>query len=571
MNYLEISELYHHGIKDQKWGVRRYQNYDGTLTPEGKERYNKGAKEVEELTGKEVRAEKGADGNYYYTDKNGDKQLFKTRVDQLSDKELADLNTRIKLENSLAKETSDAYEYHGPHADQALRDASRLANDLSNAIPKGTGKTVKKDYSNLSDQELRTRIQRLQLEDSYGKLTGDTKYVKSGGEVAREFLQSAGALLAVASSAAALALTIKKIREPKAGQSDILDEDENSLEHHGVKGQKWGLRRYQNPDGSLTPEGQVRYGGKTHISELSNDELADLDAANRMADEEERKSENTKKVLKIGAIVIGTAVVAAGAAFIASKLSKSKTTEEINKNINIKKTETIEKRKHTLEVNNKFKQEWEMKWGMRYPGKNAAKGIENLIIQNGNNNAANIISKSLFAKHSDGLTDNYLAHHGVKGQKWGVRRYQDESGALTPEGRRRYRTDLGTKEILDNSSDYSKLTRDKQRKYAEYGRRAGAKRGFLTGLAGGAMVGLGKTALDVYFKKSEGNLSNASARSIVNSFTRNMMLGALGGSVVGTLVGSVAGKKSAQAKLADRGREYVDELLNTPTDRIRGR
>lgn len=32
-------ELYHHGIKGQKWGMRRYQNEDGTLTPAGKERY----------------------------------------------------------------------------------------------------------------------------------------------------------------------------------------------------------------------------------------------------------------------------------------------------------------------------------------------------------------------------------------------------------------------------------------------------------------------------------------------------------------------------------------------------
>lgn len=32
-------ELYHHGIKGQKWGVRRYQYADGTLTPSGKKRY----------------------------------------------------------------------------------------------------------------------------------------------------------------------------------------------------------------------------------------------------------------------------------------------------------------------------------------------------------------------------------------------------------------------------------------------------------------------------------------------------------------------------------------------------
>ncbi len=34
-----MSELYHYGVKGQKWGVRRYQNEDGSLTPEGKKRY----------------------------------------------------------------------------------------------------------------------------------------------------------------------------------------------------------------------------------------------------------------------------------------------------------------------------------------------------------------------------------------------------------------------------------------------------------------------------------------------------------------------------------------------------
>ena len=34
----------------------------------------------------------------------------------------------------------------------------------------------------------------------------------------------------------------------------------NELYHHGIKGQKWGVRRFQNPDGTLTAEGRARYG-----------------------------------------------------------------------------------------------------------------------------------------------------------------------------------------------------------------------------------------------------------------------------------------------------------------------
>ena len=39
--------------------------------------------------------------------------------------------------------------------------------------------------------------------------------------------------------------------------NDIRDSDD-SLIHHGIKGQKWGVRRYQNKDGSLTAEGKKR-------------------------------------------------------------------------------------------------------------------------------------------------------------------------------------------------------------------------------------------------------------------------------------------------------------------------
>ena len=43
---------------------------------------------------------------------------------------------------------------------------------------------------------------------------------------------------------------------------------DNTLCHHGIKGQKWGVRRYQNPDGSLTNAGRKKYGTKTNFERV---------------------------------------------------------------------------------------------------------------------------------------------------------------------------------------------------------------------------------------------------------------------------------------------------------------
>jgi len=48
----------------------------------------------------------------------------------------------------------------------------------------------------------------------------------------------------------------------------------NELYHHGIKGQKWGVRRFQNPDGSLTYAGKARYRAqKTNKTRKDVDEI----------------------------------------------------------------------------------------------------------------------------------------------------------------------------------------------------------------------------------------------------------------------------------------------------------
>ena len=787
MDYLQIRELYHDGIKGMKWGVRRYQNYDGTLTEEGRHRYNKN---YDDDRAEGSLPTKDKDGNYYYTNKKGKKTLYKTRSEQLSDEELTDLNRRVQQENKLAAETSDAYEYKGPKADQALRDASRMAKDIADALPKGNGKVIKKDYSNLSDQELRDRINRLQLEDSYGRLSGDTKYVKSGSEKTREILQTVGSVLAIAGSAAGLAYTIRKMREGSntntAKHSDILDVGD-FLAHHGIKGQKWGVRRFQNPDGSLTEEGKkrynedaqkltdmstsyaelvdltrkynlfnshknnteilmtkedtqlwknayqsfldlkkkydkynistktktledgtdyivssiydkklggtveyyeplfydsngkkydeknrlykstksynqqikhsdelmhygiqgqkwglrryqnddgtlteagrLRYGGKTHVDELDEDELNDLHAA--------REYQHKKKLaIGIGLGVGAAAAITAGATWLARRSKQrtdilNKQNSQNNRNIAelIDVLDSKPSTSHHMHEPDRVKPNLfslpapkpssnASSYHMHEPDrvkpnlfslpapksskayvKNGAlyqyrNGKETLLGGGSNSryeyttNSSGQILRTVKKNFKPSWLGHYddsdylvfremylssfdtLAHHGIKGQKWGVRRYQDQNGALTSEGKERYRTNQGTKEIIGNSDTYSKLVGPHKRQYVNYGKSSGAKRGFLIGLGTGAAAGAGKTIFETVVNRNKLGSGEFTTNRVINRFIRNTMIGAFGGSVIGTLYGSVAGKKSAQAKLADKGQAYTNELLNTPIDRI---
>jgi len=77
----------------------------------------------------------------------------------------------------------------------------------------------------------------------------------------------------------------------------------NELYHHGTKGQKWGRRRYQNSDGSLTPLGRIRYGSKntknnetqpkgktTNKPSEEADEQPKRKKASEMTDDELRKA-----------------------------------------------------------------------------------------------------------------------------------------------------------------------------------------------------------------------------------------------------------------------------------------
>lgn len=69
--YYNDYELYHHGIKGQKWGVRRYQNEDGSFTDAGKKRYGYGTSDIVRLKQKRLQSKldsrSGKESNLFLT------------------------------------------------------------------------------------------------------------------------------------------------------------------------------------------------------------------------------------------------------------------------------------------------------------------------------------------------------------------------------------------------------------------------------------------------------------------------------------------------------------------------
>lgn len=86
-----VNELYHHGIKGQRWGVRRFQNKDGTLTPAGQKRR---AKELDKQIGK-LQQDNARLEAQYHNAKGGIKESYnrfnkyRTKYEYLSDKQKA--------------------------------------------------------------------------------------------------------------------------------------------------------------------------------------------------------------------------------------------------------------------------------------------------------------------------------------------------------------------------------------------------------------------------------------------------------------------------------------------------
>ena len=157
----------HHGIKGQKWGVRRFQNKDGSLTPAGKKKY--GSKENFEKQYPE------------------DRKAATKAVKRASDKGVDAVRAAREVEGERTKKRQ-------AKADKALEKAAR------------------EKASKMSDQELREAVNRLNLEENYTRMVQNRERISVGESAVAKVLNVTLTAMTVTSTALGIATAVQELK-----------------------------------------------------------------------------------------------------------------------------------------------------------------------------------------------------------------------------------------------------------------------------------------------------------------------------------------------------------------------
>ena len=168
LDKITYDEIKHHGIKGQKWGVRRYQNEDGSLTAKGKQRY-------------------------------GTKENFEKQYPE-------DVKRNVKATKKavgVAEKTATAKQ----------QNRERAKEEKKREIKADREKQIREEAYKMSDKELRDVVNRLNMEERYTQVMRDREVIEVGKSKTEKFMDFTVTALTVASTGLSIYATLKGIKD----------------------------------------------------------------------------------------------------------------------------------------------------------------------------------------------------------------------------------------------------------------------------------------------------------------------------------------------------------------------
>ena len=162
------NELTHWGIKGQKWGRRRYQNLDGSLTAAGRERYG--------------------------STENFDKRYEKD----------------VKREADALK----IYKHQTEETDKSVQTIKKiLQTNRVNQMEKDLDDSIRDKVYKMSDQELREAVNRMNMEERYTQVMKDRTSIEVGKTKTEKFLDLSSTVLSAATTTLTIAILMKELQK----------------------------------------------------------------------------------------------------------------------------------------------------------------------------------------------------------------------------------------------------------------------------------------------------------------------------------------------------------------------
>lgn len=203
------NELQHFGIKGMKWGVRRYQNKDGSLTPAGKKRYDESDEEREKKEKSKKTKAKVATAAVATAAVATAAAMNKDNIKKGMDYVKANKPSKGEKKETTVDDYKESLK-KTQSADKALQGIKELVNKADDVA---YAKKVRNDLTQMSDKDLQQAVNRLNMEERYSQVMQQRHKIDRGESKVNQILDVAGNVLSGAATALTIAVAIKELNK----------------------------------------------------------------------------------------------------------------------------------------------------------------------------------------------------------------------------------------------------------------------------------------------------------------------------------------------------------------------